>query len=262
MPDLDPRHLETLLKKVRSESTAEPPDSLKPMNQLLMGFLTWMSSRNQAEAAYGRVVGGIIDMNDLRISQDHELIDLIGDDYPFVEMRVARLRESLYEIYLREHATEMLSIDDKGKKEQRAYLDTLPGMPPYVAAHITLVSYGGHAIPVDEKLVALLAREKVIDAEAHPADVEALLLRQIKADDNLTTHTALQQWEDASRLRVEPIFDLPESTAKVAKITKMLKKSSKKAPAKATLDGDESKEKKSGTKKPKAPRKSRAKPKE
>ena len=107
-------------------------------------------------------------------------------------------------MYLREHDVQMHSIDGKGKKEQRAYLDSLYGMTPFAAAQVTLLSFGGHAMPVDEKLVMMLEREGALPENLDAAAAESFLLRQIKAGDALEAHLALQAWVDKSRAKFPP----------------------------------------------------------
>lgn len=193
----NPKALASLLKKLKAK---EPPPPRSPVEQLVVSFLNWETSRRQAEQAWERLMQQLVDINDLRVSLDSELIAIIGEDYPLATQRVIRMREALNEVYRREHDVNMNSIAGKGKKEQRAYLETLPGAPPYVVSQVFLLAFGGHGIPVDRKLVALLAREEVVEAEMSPEDTEAFLLKNIKADEALEAHLKLQGWADESRL--------------------------------------------------------------
>lgn len=190
------KKLTSLLEKLKSAYSPQEPPASEPVTQLVVGFLQWQATVAQAEAAFTTLMEPLVDINELRVSHDYELIDIIGPAYPLAEARVARLRESLNEIYVREHAVATHSIASRGKKEQRAYLDSLPGMTPYVAALVTLISFGGHAMPVDEKLVELLADQGIVDAETPCDEVESFLLRQIKATEALESHLLLQAWAD------------------------------------------------------------------
>ncbi|HEX7010403.1 MAG TPA: hypothetical protein VF184_10500 [Phycisphaeraceae bacterium] len=193
------KHLVALLKRLGAAHSVELPPQRDPVTQMVVSFLQWEATRKQAEKALERLLGVMVDINELRVSFEHEILDALGRDYPRAQERVARMRESLNEVYRREHAMEMRSIAGKNKKEQRAYLDTLPGITPYVAAQVMLLSLGGHALPVDQKLVALLASEKVVEPDTPPEQAEAQLLRQIKADQTLHVHLLLQAWSDATK---------------------------------------------------------------
>lgn len=189
-----------LLKKCLTAYKGEDPPPRDPVAQLIVSFLQWDATRSKAEEAFVALMQEMIDVNDLRVSHPHELVDVIGEDYPNAVLRVIRLRESLHEVYRREHDIQMHSISGKGKKEQRAYLDTLPGITPYIAAHVTLLSFGGHAMPVDDKLCALLIQEGCLDEGTTPEEAESYLVRQIKAGEALEAHLALQAWADKRKM--------------------------------------------------------------
>lgn len=190
----------SLLKKCLSAYKGEDPPPRDPVAQLIVSYLQWDTTRAKAEDAFVALMNEMIDVNDLRVSHPHELVEVIGEDYPNAVLRMIRLRESLHEVYAREHDIQMHSIAGKGKKEQRAYLDTLPGITPYIAANVTLLSFGGHAMPVDDKLCALLIQEGCLDEGTAPEDAESYLVRQIKAGEALEAHLALQAWADKRKM--------------------------------------------------------------
>jgi endonuclease III len=198
-----------LLNKALSAYKGDDPPPRDPVGQLIVSFLNWNATRSQAEDAFTAIMGIMIDVNDLRVSHPHELIEIIGTDYPAAGARIIRLREALNEVYLREHDIHMHSIAGKGKKEQRAYLDTLPGIAPFIAAQVTLLSFGGHAMPVDEKLTALLISEGCLEEGTTPGEAEAFLVRQVKAGDALEAHLALQAWADKRKMPAAADLDSP-----------------------------------------------------
>lgn len=214
-PDNHAKALAGLLKKLRGKYKTEPPPPRDPVTQLVVGFLQWEAGGEEAEQALERIMAHMVDTNDLRISLDHEILHFLGADYPLAHERVARMRESLNEVYRREHAMELHSISGKSKKDQRAYMDSLPGMTPYVSALVMLLAYGAHAMPVDHKLAALLAKEGAIERGMEPAEAENHLLRHIRADDALESHQLLQAWSDASKT---PAQARPEAIAEVVPI--------------------------------------------
>ena len=190
----DAKKLATLLRRLKSQYKPEPPAERDAVLQLVSAFMHWEAGLNLGETALGRLMNSVVDVNELRVTLEHELVEVIGENYPLAHERIARMHEALNEIYTREYDVRMNTIASASKKEQRAYLDTLPGAPPYVAAEVMLVAFGGHAMPVDRKLVALLASEGVVSPRAEPAQVESWLLRQVKADDDVNTWTLLASW--------------------------------------------------------------------
>lgn len=188
----------TAWKKIKAAGTPDPLPPLDPTMLILVSFLEWNSTRAKALKAQGRLMAELIDLNDLRVSHQEELLELLGDSYPDASERIARLLEVLHEVYLREHGMSLESLAGKSKKIVKNYFDTLPGIVPYVANQLMLLSYGGHAVPVDDHMVALLLAEKCIDEEATLDEVTAFLERQIKAADAVESHHILRAWADAS----------------------------------------------------------------
>lgn len=244
------KQLAALLKRLSSKYKPETPPACDPVMQMVVGFMQWNTTHEQADQAVDRLMAEVVDVNDLRVSLEYELLASLGEDYPQSHERVARMREALNEIYVREHAMEMRSIASKGKKDQRHYLDTLPGMTPYVAALVMLLSFGGHAVAVDEKLAAMLAEEGVLEAGTTPEEAEAKLQRMIKADDSVETHLLLQAWADDSPMpkNALAVTAVPVAAATETKPAKS-SQSEKPAPSKPTAAKSAKKTTKKTTKK-------------
>lgn len=216
----------TAWKKIKAAGTPDPLPPLDPTMLILVSFLEWNCTRAKALKAQGRLMAELIDLNDVRVSHHDELVELLGDNYPDASERVARLLEVLHEVYLREHGMSLDSLTGKSKKIVKNYFDTLPGIVPYVASQLMLLSYGGHAVPIDDHMVALLLAEKCIDEEATIEEVTAYMERQIKAADAVESHHILRAWADAS-----PSSSKKSTTAGASKTVK--KSSSTKSAAKA-----------------------------
>ncbi len=200
----NPQKLAALLRRVKSQHKVEDPLLSDPVAQLVIGFLQWQASRRRAQRAFAELLEKMVDINELRVSHPREIITVIGESYPFASDRVIRLRETLNEIYRREHAMALTSIGGRSKKEQRQYLETLPGIMPYVTSQVMLLAFGGHAFPVDEKLVTMLVGERVLAEPVSVAHVESFILRHVKASDSLQTHMAMQAWSDSRRSPTAP----------------------------------------------------------
>lgn len=192
----------SLFRRIKADHRKDPPEPATPVAQLVIAFLEWNASRRASRTAYRRLIENMVDHNELRVCHPHEVIELIGPDYPLAEHRAQRMLESLRSIFLREQAVTLDMLARRGKKDVRVYLDGLHGMAPYVAAQITLLCFGGHAVPVDDQLADLLRAAQVVDPEATLAEIEAFLERQVKADKAAETHATLMAWVDAGARRV------------------------------------------------------------
>lgn len=217
-----------LLKKMpESESDLPTRDAV---TQMIIAFLQWHASGKQAELAYRKLMAVMVDNNDLRVTLPDDIKEHLGSRYPRADERIERLRDSLQEVFVREHAIEARSLETKSKKDIRQYFDTMPGMVPYVSAMVCLLTFGAHAIPVDDKLADLLKSEGVVDPDATIEEIERFLERQIKAGDGLDAHLRLQTWVEAGADRVHG----PRSTSKKSTKKTTKKKAIKSAAKKTT----------------------------
>jgi endonuclease III len=190
------RPFASLLKKLRSKYDPEPYEPRDPITQLVLSYLQWEATRKQAEAALARIQTAVVDNNELRVSHVQEVIAMVGPGYPRCEERIARLHETMQEIYYREHAVSLDAVAGKNRKDLRTYVESLPGITPYVASHLLLTAFGVPVIPVDEKLASMLVAEHCAAEGEDTAHVAAHLERVVKADDALATHLLLQAWSD------------------------------------------------------------------
>lgn len=239
----------SVLKKATAAWSGEEADELEPIAELVVSFLAWNATVRQADTAFGKIMAQVVDLNELRVSHANEIIELIGVRYPDAQHRVIRLLQSMMEIFDREHDYKMGSLGSRSKREQREYLDTLPGIPSFVAARVALLSFGAHAMPVDDRLLTLLIKEGVFESGTTPAEAESWLTRQVKAGDSMQSYLALQEWADGQRVTIPtppptpavktaPMKEEPatpaKKTAKASPAKKSTKKTTKKSAAKKT----------------------------
>lgn len=192
--------LNALLKRIHRKERPATPDP-DPIVNLVMAFLEWDASHRSAESAYSRLMGALVDHNDLRVSRPHEIAAILGERYPRVQERSARLHDVLQAIFEREHAVSLAGLEKKAKKDIYKYLLSLPGMVPYVAARVFLLSFAGHAIPVDNVLVQCLKEAETVDPEATADEIAGFLEKHVKAEEAVNVHYDLRRWSDGGSKR-------------------------------------------------------------
>jgi endonuclease III len=233
-------HAKALNSLVRAlKGKYAPEDDLpdrSPLEEFVYSYLLWEAPASKADAAYRRLTHHIVDLNELRVCRPPEIISVLGKSYPLVEERAMRLKASLQEVYLREFAVNLDKCAALSKRDARRYLDTLDGMPPFVAARVVLLRLGGHAIPVDDKLLCRLVARGVVEPDYDCSKAEGVLERHVKADDAIVIHRTLQAWSDdpdTEPKKPKPLRkDEPEEPA-AAKKTPVKAPSAKPAKARA-----------------------------
>lgn len=194
----NPDRFDALVRELRRRYDVSEPTPLDLETQFVYSFLLWEASAADAERAFKRVTSAVVDYNELRISLPDELVDLLGVRYPRVEERAMRMRAALNELFLREHAVSFERLKDAPKRESRQYVESLDGVPPFVAARVSLLGFGGHAAPLDDRTLERLVEDEVFESGTPLDRAIASLERHIKATHGVETHILLmQRREDA-----------------------------------------------------------------
>jgi endonuclease III len=184
-----------LLRKLDRAEPA-PGETGDPLEVLVRSFLMWEATSDKAVVAYKRVMDRVVDFNDLRVCMPTEIVECIGTRYPLALERSERLRAALRHAYKREHAMSFDRLRDLNRREVKQYMRSLDGICPYVADRVTLLCFGGHCVPVDERLRRALVRSGVGDDSTDVAEMGSWMARQVKAADAVATHQMLQAWCD------------------------------------------------------------------
>lgn len=175
-----------------TEADRKAPDAESVMQEFLRSFLTWEASPIKAEAALKRIHHAVVDFNELRVCLTDELAQMLGERYPLARERAHRLRAALNELYRREHGVTLEAVLTMPKREARAYLGSLEGVPPFVAARVTVLELGGHAFPVDDRIRTALSEEG-IDAGGVD-ELGSWLERQVRGGEARAAYLAMEAW--------------------------------------------------------------------
>lgn len=228
-----------------------PPEGVDALVHLVLySLLLWESSPDAARRALTSLYDAIIDPNELRVALPDEILAWIGGRDAAARDRSARMRAVLNDIYRREHIVSLERLASVSKREVREYLDSLEGMPSFVAARVTLFGFGGHAVPTDSRLIERLAAGGALDTAASPQDAERWLERQIRASDAEHTALLLEAWRDAPEQKAPIARAAPKSRGKAAATTAPTKATERRKTKKSTGTAARSKTRK-GSRRPK-----------
>ena len=84
------------------------------------------------------------------------------------------------------------------KREARAYLESLDGIPDFVAKRVLLTVLGGHCFPLDERLLGVLQEAGILDGES-AEDASTKLERAIRAGESTSCFAALERLGDNAK---------------------------------------------------------------
>lgn len=196
-----------LIKRLKTEfetpqetagAVAPPPPTTADsvLDQMVYSFLLWETTSTHATTAHKRLREAFVDLNEVRVCFPEEISAAVGERFPKSRERASRLRAVLNDIYRREHGLTLARLIDQPKREARIYLESLEGMPGFVAARVALIGLGCHAVPVDERLLTLLAQERAVEADVSVEEASSWIERQVRANEAAPTHQVLRSWAD------------------------------------------------------------------
>lgn len=166
----------------RLSPDSEIPESDDPMRRLAIGVLGVTSGEQLAERAVNILLSNMVDWNEVRVSSPVEVQKALGDALPDGLTAARHLISALQAVFDREDAMSLDRLRAIGRREAKQYLDSLDGVDVFATASVLLWSLGGHAIPVDNRLLEALRGADLINPAADRAEVQAFLERHIGAN--------------------------------------------------------------------------------
>lgn len=157
------------------------PDPDQPLRRLAVATLGVGSSDQEAERALDRALTTLVDWNEMRVSSAAELNRATGNCIPQGVERCQNLIDALQSVFDRENELSLNRLRTVGRREARHYLAGLQGVDEYAAASVILWSLGGHAIPVNDRLLHSLREADLVNPDADRAEVQAFLERHVGA---------------------------------------------------------------------------------
>lgn len=167
------------------------------LDELVFSLLVWEAGEARAAVVPPRLIAAFVDLNDLRIALPDELAAAFGAGLPRAAERADRMIAVLGDIVRRGHTLDLSHLPSLGKREARAYLDSLDGIPPFVAARVALLTTEAHAMPIDARLARLLERGGLVAPGASAAALSSSLERHVRASEAGRFYRALEAWADA-----------------------------------------------------------------
>ncbi|MFH0980914.1 MAG: hypothetical protein V2A79_05175 [Planctomycetota bacterium] len=172
------KRMKRLYARVRRE-TEDPQVGAptEPLEQLVLSALGQETSLPQAHKAVGRLLEVMVDLNEIRVSSPREIADILDAYLPNGRACATRLCQVLNAVFNSRNALNLNTLLTMGKREAKHWLEKLNGIEPYQVASVMLWSLGGHAVPVNARLLAALCQEELVDPHASVAEVQSFLER-------------------------------------------------------------------------------------
>lgn len=206
MTAADPaKKFQSLLRRLRNlyPHAAHPsplpdsPDDFDPLvHELIFSILMWNVGTTHARSALKRLREQLVDYNEMRVCLADELAGIIGAKQPFAVERALRLKACAADLFQRQHRVSLAHLVDAPKRDARAFLDSIEGVPAFAASRVAALRLDIHAAPVDDRLLTLLREELQAADLADVQSAASWLERCIPAGEMVHTAAIFQAWAD------------------------------------------------------------------
>jgi hypothetical protein len=184
--------LKSLYKKLVKEHKAPPITPLPAVQALVRGAMSFDVPDSRADEAMKAIEREFVDLNELRVATDLEVQALLGSRYPAIEKRVSMITLALNNIFEREHTLNLERLKDVSKRDARQFLRELPDIHPFVEAYVMMMSFDGHAFPIDDEALAVLIEEEIVEEGTSLQDAQKFVEHHLKDQECYEFYYALR----------------------------------------------------------------------
>lgn len=178
------RFLTPLRKKVRkSDFDRQKESEGEVIEDLVVAVLEENAASVSARSAYRKIMSGMVDFNDLRVTTPHDLARRLDRSISNPAEKAERLSMILNQIFDKKNSLSLDSLRKSSRRDARKFLDLLDGITPFVSATVVQRSLGGHAIPVDDAVLRFLVDNDLAPENTSIEDVQAFLERHVGSAD-------------------------------------------------------------------------------
>lgn len=182
----------------RKHGKAEMPDYDDPVQALVDGLVIEVMGQDQASKALKRMKSHFVDLNDVRVCRNEEILEVFRDDSAEAEKSASAITATLNAIFDKYDKVTLDTLAHEGKRQAKKELEELAGITPFAISYCFVTAMGGHAIPLNDKMLAYLRDNELVHPDADEHEIAGFLERQIAAADGFTFYTILKNEAEAA----------------------------------------------------------------
>ncbi len=194
----------------------------EPADAIVYAIISAELSKKATESAIKRFAGYFVDLNDLRVSQPEEIVEMLGADTPVTRTIASTITMVLRAVFNEYHKVSLEALKKIGKRPARQILEKLEGTSRFVVDYCMLTSLQGHAIPLTKGMIEYLTNKELVYPNADEQRIGGFLAKQISAKKGYEFYALLRRESEARRSKKK------KKTKTTSKKTKTKKRKNKK----------------------------------
>jgi endonuclease III len=185
--------LKSLSRKLTKGSKSEDrPPKQDPLWALVRGAMSSDTTDAKVEDVIKGIEREFVDLNELRVATELEVAEMLGARYPGIEKRVNLITQALNGIFEKEHTLSLERLKEVSRRDARQFLRDLPGMSPFVEAYVMLMSFDGHAFPLDQGMLDYLLEEEIVEEGSSLEDAQKFVEHHLKVEEMYPLYVAMR----------------------------------------------------------------------
>ena len=195
----------------------------EPLEALIYGIISENVSESAAQSAIKSIASNFVNFNDLRVSLEEEIVEMLGRDTPEIRNTVFVLKNILGNLFRKYDKVSLEALKKIGKRPAKKILEQMEGVSNFAVNYCMLTSLGGHAIPLTARMTEYLRSNELVHPEADEQEIEGFLARQITATNGYEFYALLRGHSESdgrkSKKKAEA-KSVPKTTKKKASKTR------------------------------------------
>jgi hypothetical protein len=200
-----------LFNSLKRKSTKQPmPQYGDPIEAVVYALVSESMPEEAAGRLYRRMMKHFVDFNDLRVSRREEILDVFRDSSAEFEKSAASITQTLNSIFEKTNRISLEGLTQEGKRQAHKELSEMEGITPFAVSYCFLTAMGGHAIPLNAKMLDYLRVGELVHPNATDMEIAGFLERQIGAADAYDFYLFLRHEAEQN----QPASKIKKTTAK------------------------------------------------
>jgi endonuclease III len=208
------RSLKAKHPKVKKVTYDEPADAI------VYAIISENMNGPSTESAIKRFADYFIDLNDLRVSQEEEILEVLGENTPATKDITSNLKKALKAVFDQYNSVSLETLKKSGKRPARQALEKMGGISRFVVNYCMLASLQSHAIPLTKSMIEYLRNNQMVDPDADELQIEGFLAKQISAENAYEFYVLLRRQSESRRKKKKKKTVRKVKTKKAAKTKK------------------------------------------
>ena len=164
------------------------------LHVLLLGVFSNFTTEHRAWSASQRLLGAMVDVNELRVTPVAEIVETVGVDFPRCRTAAEEIVQVLTSVFNQNHDLDLTFLKTLSKRASTSFLDGLDGLSPCANAFFRKRFLNAHAIPLDQNMHKYLRKSGCLTESADVAEAQKFLVGAIKERDGLSFYAMLKRY--------------------------------------------------------------------